>query len=33
MESDVETEADLDFEGNRNPSAIRGPTCLRALIL
>lgn len=33
MEFYVKAEADLDFEGNSNPSAIRGATCFRALIL
>lgn len=29
----VKVEADLDLEGNSNPSAIRGAACLRVLIL
>lgn len=33
MEFYVRTAADLDFESNSNPSAIRGATCLKGLIL
>ena len=33
MEFYVKIEADLDFGGNSNLSAIGGATCLRALIL
>jgi len=33
MEFYVKTEADVDFEGDNNPAAVRGATCLGVLIL